>query len=100
MPGIVNSLIVTESGLVFGAGLDNHIRAWDSDTGRQLWSSRFGGDFLGSPVMYETNGRQYLVVPAASRPGGRGAGPGPAVPASAPPPGTPMGWVAYALPAK
>ena len=63
MPGIVNSLIVTESGLVFGAGLDNHIRAWDSDTGRQLWSSRFGGNFLGSPVMYEMAGRQYLVVP-------------------------------------
>ena len=100
MPGIVNSLIVTESGLVFGAGLDNHIRAWDSDTGRQLWSSRFGGDFLGSPVMYEQNGRQYLVVPAASKPGGRGAGPGAATPASVPPPGTPMGWVAYALPSK
>ena len=100
MPGIVNSLIVTESGLVFGAGLDNHIRAWDSDTGRPLWSSRFGGDFLGSPVMYETNGRQYLVVPAASRPGGRGAGAGPAAPASAPPADTPMGWVAYALPEK
>jgi glucose dehydrogenase len=96
----VNSLIVTESGLVFGAGLDNHIRAWDSDTGRQLWSSRFGGDFLGSPVMYEQSGRQYLVVPAASKPVGRGAGPGPAAPASVPPPGTPMGWVAYALPSK
>ena len=75
MPGIVNSLIVTESGLVFGAGLDNQIRAWDSDTGRQLWSSRFGGNFLGSPIMYETAGRQYLVVPAASAAGGRGAGP-------------------------
>ena len=95
MPGIVNSLIVTESGLVFGAGLDNQIRAWDSDTGRQLWSSRFGGNFLGSPIMYETAGRQYLVVPAASTAGGRGAGPSPA-------PGdtktAPMGWVAYALP--
>ena len=34
--------------LVFGAGRDNQIRAWDSDTGQQLWSSRFGGNFLGS----------------------------------------------------
>jgi quinoprotein glucose dehydrogenase len=84
---------VTQSGLVFGAGLDNHIRAWDSDTGNQLWSARFGGDFLGSPVMYQMDGRQYLVVPAASRPGAAAA-------ASPPPPGTPMGWVAYALPAK
>ena len=93
MPAIVNSLIVTQSGLVFGAGLDNHIRAWDSDTGNQLWSARFGGDFLGLPVMYEMDGRQDPVVPAASRPGAAGA-------ASPPPPGTPMGWVAYALPAK
>jgi quinoprotein glucose dehydrogenase len=95
MPGIVNSLIVTASGLVFGAGLDNHIRAWDSASGRQLWAARFGGDFLGSPIMYEMGGRQFLVVPAADTAGGRGARPAPA------PAGgnqAPMGWVAYALP--
>ena len=97
MPGIVNSLIVTESGLVFGAGLDNQIRAWDSDTGRQLWSSRFGGNFLGSPIMYEAAGRQYLVVPAASAAGGRGAGPLPTPGAAN---AAPMGWIAYALPAR
>ena len=73
-PALLNGLIVTESGLVFGAGRDNQIRAWDSDTGRQLWASRFGGDFIGSPVMYEMDGRQYLLVPAASAAGGRGAG--------------------------
>ena len=69
---------MTESGLVFGAGRDNHIRAWDSDTGKQLWSSRFGGNFIGSPVMYEMDGRQYLLVPAASTApgGGRGGGGG------------------------
>ena len=90
--GMLNGIIVTQAGLVFGAGRDNQIRAWDSDTGRQLWSARFGGNFVGSPVMYEMDGRQYLLVPAAgSAGGGRGAVP--------PPPGTdaPMGWVAYAL---
>jgi quinoprotein glucose dehydrogenase len=87
-PGLVNGVIVTASGVLFGAGRDNQIRAWDTDTGRQLWSSRFGGDFVGSPVMYEMAGRQYLLVPAASAPP-RGGGPG----------GTaPLGWVAYALP--
>jgi quinoprotein glucose dehydrogenase len=104
VPGIVNQLIVTESGLVFGAGLDNQIRAWDSDTGRQLWSSRFGGNFVGSPVMYETAGRQYLVVPAAGTAGGRGRGAGPAAAPAGPqgPPAAsgPMGWVAYALPGR
>ena len=107
MPGITNSLVVTESGIVFGAGLDNRIRAWDSDTGRQLWSAAFGGNFLGSPTMYQMGGRQYLLVPAASTPPGRGRGAGPAAapqggtPAQgAPAAPAPMGWVVYALPSR
>jgi quinoprotein glucose dehydrogenase len=92
-----NSIIVTESGLVIGAGRDNQIRAWDSESGKQLWSSWFGGNFIGSPAMYELDGRTYLLVPAAgtAAPAGRGTGPVAAVPA-----GAPMGWVAYTLPSK
>ena len=59
---------------MFGAGKDYHIRAWNSDTGAPLWSSRFGGNFQGSPVTYVMNGRQYLLVAAASIAGGRGFG--------------------------
>src|SRR5688572_28908141 len=92
-PAILNGLIVTETGLLFGAGADNQIRAWDTETGRQLWVSRFGGNFVGSPAMYETAGRQYLLVTAASTAGGRGGG-------TPPPAGVPMGWVAYTLPAR
>ena len=97
-----NSIIVTESGLVFGAGRDNHIRAWDSETGAEVWSARFGGNFTGSPAMYQMDGRQYLLVPAASTAGGgRGGGGGGGrgvVPA--PTSAGPMGWVAYALPGR
>jgi hypothetical protein len=88
---------VTQSGLVFGAGGDSQVRAWDSETGKQLWSSRFGGSFLGSLVMYEMDGRQYLLVPAAASAGGRGRGGAPAV---VPAGDAPTGWVAYALPVK
>jgi quinoprotein glucose dehydrogenase len=103
-----NSIIVTESGLVFGAGRDNYIRAWDSDTGRQLWSSRFGGNFTGSPAMYEMDGRQYLLVPAASTAAGRGGGAAdaatPATPGGTPQgiaaTAAPMGWIAFTLPAR
>ena len=104
VPGIQNSIIVTESGLVFGAGRDNFIRAWDSDAGKQLWASRFGGNFTGSPAMYEMGGKQYLLVPAAGAPaGGRGAGAGPAAPPAVGPQSSasaPRGWVAYTLPSK
>ena len=33
-PAVNNGLILTESGLLFGAGLDNHIRAWDTRHGQ------------------------------------------------------------------
>jgi quinoprotein glucose dehydrogenase len=89
-PGLLNGVVVTASGLLFGAGRDNTIRAWDTDTGAQLWSSRFGGEFIGSPVMYEMAGRQYLLLPAAGAPP-RGASSGVT---------GPLGWVAYALPLK
>ena len=57
--------------------------------------------FLGSLVMYEMDGRQYLLVPAASSAGGRGrGGPPAAVPAGAGSPPAPLGWVSLALPAK
>ena len=92
--GMLNGVIVTASGLVFGAGRDNQIRAWDSTTGKELWSSRFGGDFVGSPVMYEMSGRQYLLVPASST---APRGPGAAAPGAGGQ-AAPMGWVAYALP--
>ena len=91
-PATNNGILVTASGLVFGAGLDNHIRAWDGDSGRELWAARFGVNFTGSPVMYVMGGKQYLLVAAASTPPLRRPGADPA------PAGAPMGWVAYALP--
>jgi quinoprotein glucose dehydrogenase len=98
-----NSIIVTESGLIFGAGRDNQIRAWDGDTGRQLWSSRFGGNFTGSPAMYEMGGRQYLLVPAGGTASGGARGAAAATPGGAAQGAATdalMGWVAYTLPAR
>jgi hypothetical protein len=85
VPGLLNGIVVTASGIVFGAGGDNRIRAWSSDDARELWSSEFGGTFVGSPVMYEMNGRAYLLVPASGRAPGISTG-------------GPLGWVAYSLP--
>ena len=56
---------VTAGGLVFCSGTrDLKIRAFDVDTGAELWSYKlpFGGS--APPSIYEANGRQYIVVPA------------------------------------
>ena len=58
---------VTAGGLVFCAGTRDHkIRAFDRDTGRELWSHRlpFGG--YAPPATYEVDGRQYVVIAATS----------------------------------
>jgi quinoprotein glucose dehydrogenase len=56
---------VTAGGLVFCAGTrDEMIRAFDTDTGEELWSAKlpFGG--YAPPTVYEAGGRQYLVIAA------------------------------------
>ena len=56
----------TIGGLVFVAGtLDKLIRAFDSESGEELWSHKL--PYIGSapPSSYEINGEQYIVIPAS-----------------------------------
>ena len=56
----------TLGGLVFvGGTMDKQFRAFDSDTGEELWSYEL--PFIGSapPTSYEINNEQYIVVPAS-----------------------------------
>jgi outer membrane protein assembly factor BamB len=70
-PAVNNGLIITESGLIFGAGRDNQIRAWDSDSGKQLWSARFGGNPPGRlrSIRWAAN---HALMPRRHSAGGRG----------------------------
>ncbi len=55
----------TKGGLVFVSGtLDKLIRAFDADTGKELWSHEL--PYIGSapPTSYEIDGEQYIVLPA------------------------------------
>lgn len=57
--------VVTASGLVFiAAATDNLIRAIDLRTGRVLWSDVLPAGGQATPMTYEANGRQYLVIMA------------------------------------
>jgi len=66
--------IVTASGLVFiGATLDRAIRAFDVETGRELWKAALPAGARATPMTYEAGGRQFVVI-AAGGGGPFGAG--------------------------
>ena len=56
---------VTAGGLVFiAAATDNLIQALDIRTGETLWQDRLPAGGQAGPMVYEANGRQYLVIMA------------------------------------
>jgi quinoprotein glucose dehydrogenase len=95
-------MVITKGGLVFEAGNDGKVRAYDEDTGQVLWTGSFAGGTSGVPVGYESKGREYFVL-LTSASGGRGGGGGGGRGAAPQPPidpNTPIGAVAFALPKK
>jgi quinoprotein glucose dehydrogenase len=55
--------IVTAGGLVFCSGTrDAKIRAFDKNTGEELWSGKLPWVGSAPPATYELNGRQYVVT--------------------------------------
>ncbi len=57
--------IVTAGGLVFCSGTrDKKIRAFDKDTGAELWAAELPWVGNAPPATYEVDGRQYIVIPA------------------------------------
>jgi quinoprotein glucose dehydrogenase len=57
--------IVTAGGLVFtSATIDPHLHAFDSETGKELWSYELPAAANATPMTYSWNGKQYLVISA------------------------------------
>jgi quinoprotein glucose dehydrogenase len=57
--------IATAGGLVFIAGTpDGFLRAFDVETGKELWKSRLPAPANATPMTYRFNGKQYLVIAA------------------------------------
>ena len=96
-------VVATRGGLVFHAGNDGKVRAYDEDTGQVLWTGDLNGGTSGVPVSYEAKGRQYFAI-IANRSGGRGGGRGGrggrGAEEAPPDPSTPIGLIAFALPKK
>jgi quinoprotein glucose dehydrogenase len=60
--------LVTRGGLVFiGAAFDRYLRAFDARTGDELWTGRLPAAGVATPMSYEWEGRQYVVITAGGR---------------------------------
>jgi quinoprotein glucose dehydrogenase len=90
-----HGIIVTATGLLFVAGSDGKLRAYEADTGNILWTAPLPAGSEGIPAMYEVNGRQYLVVPSSSR---INAGGGHERDGAAPVLNGPSSYIVFALP--
>ncbi len=81
--------VVTAGGLVFigATNFDRKFHAFDSRTGELLWETLLPYSANATPITYQAEGRQFVVIAAG---GGRSR------------PGTPQGsggtYVAFALP--
>ena len=57
--------VVTAGGLIFiAAATDNFVRAIDIRTGKTLWTDLLPAGGQATPMTYEANGRQYVVIMA------------------------------------
>ena len=59
--------IVTGGGLVFvGATLDDYLRAFDLESGEELWKGRLPAGGQATPMTYRVreDGRQFVVIAA------------------------------------
>jgi quinoprotein glucose dehydrogenase len=55
--------VVTAGGLVFiGAAMDNYLRAFGLENGEELWKGRLPAGGQATPMTYEWEGRQYVVI--------------------------------------
>jgi quinoprotein glucose dehydrogenase len=64
MPGL-GGPIVTAGGVIFiAASLDDRLRAFDTDSGKLLWTANLPAGGQATPMTYAIDGRQYLVIAA------------------------------------
>ncbi len=55
--------IATAGGLVFAAAaIDPHLHAFDSDSGREIWTVELPASAQSTPMTYKWRGKQYVVI--------------------------------------
>jgi len=63
-------VLTTTSGLAFiGATTDDYLRAIDVKTGNTLWKDSLPAGGQATPMTYEVNGRQFVIIMAGGHHG-------------------------------
>jgi alcohol dehydrogenase (cytochrome c) len=52
----------TAGGVIFSGSIDRFFRAYDDQTGKQLWETRLSDVPSNSPISYTVNGKQYIAI--------------------------------------
>ena len=55
-------MLATAGDLIFHGDMNRRFRAFDAETGKQLWESVLGGNISVSTISYAVNGKQYIAV--------------------------------------
>jgi len=61
-----SGVLSTAGGLVFTGSQTGEFMAFDSQSGRKLWSFQTGSGITGLPITWERNGKQYVTVLSGS----------------------------------
>ena len=55
--------ILTDGGLIFiGATNDEYFRAFDKKTGEEIWKTKLPAGGYATPITYQIDGKQYVVI--------------------------------------
>jgi alcohol dehydrogenase (cytochrome c) len=59
-----SGVLTTGGGLAFAGSPEGIFAAYDTRTGKQLWSYQTGSGIVGSPMSFFIDGKQYIAVPS------------------------------------
>lgn len=55
-------VLATKGGLVFTGTSDGYLKAFDADTGEELWKFQTGTGIISIPITWEADGKQYIGI--------------------------------------
>ncbi len=73
LPGVwPGGVLATAGDLVFQGRLDGYLKAYDANSGEEVWSYKTVAPVVAPPISYRANGKQYVTVLTGS--GSQGGG--------------------------